>query len=132
MSGRETRNGTLDGCVCHCTAVECAGLAGRAHRSDGTPSAASLFSSLPFPQLMMIDQRDLPARFDIVAHSKLSEVVHSIKIMLVRGAPAIGAAGGHTQMHTSTDADADAAACDRTALCRKSSGEEGPRVVVAC
>ena len=42
---------------------------------------------------MMIDQRDLPAKFDIVAHTKLSEVVHSIKIMLVRGAPAIGAAG---------------------------------------
>lgn len=48
-------------------------------------------------QLMMIDQRDLPARFDIVAHSTLGEVVHSIKIMLVRGAPAIGAAGGQTR-----------------------------------
>ena len=45
-------------------------------------------------QLLMIDQRDLPAKFDIVPHTLLSEVVHSIKIMLVRGAPAIGAAGG--------------------------------------
>lgn len=42
---------------------------------------------------MMIDQRDLPAKFDIVPHTELSAVVHSIKIMLVRGAPAIGAAG---------------------------------------
>jgi methylthioribose-1-phosphate isomerase len=42
----------------------------------------------------MIDQRDLPAKFDIVPHTVLSAVVHSIKIMLVRGAPAIGAAGG--------------------------------------
>ena len=47
-------------------------------------------------QLMMIDQRDLPAKFDIVPHTELSAVVHSIKIMLVRGAPAIGAAGGQT------------------------------------
>jgi methylthioribose-1-phosphate isomerase len=42
----------------------------------------------------MIDQRDLPAKFDIVPHTQLAEVVNSIKIMLVRGAPAIGAAGG--------------------------------------
>ena len=41
----------------------------------------------------MIDQRDLPAKFDIVAHTDLPAVIHSIKIMLVRGAPAIGAAG---------------------------------------
>lgn len=42
---------------------------------------------------MMIDQRELPARHGLVAHTELSAVVHSIKIMLVRGAPAIGAAG---------------------------------------
>jgi methylthioribose-1-phosphate isomerase len=44
-------------------------------------------------KLMMIDQRELPARVGVVAHTTLDEVVHSIKIMLVRGAPAIGAAG---------------------------------------
>lgn len=44
-------------------------------------------------KLMMIDQRDLPARHDLVAHATVAEVVNSIKIMLVRGAPAIGAAG---------------------------------------
>jgi len=44
-------------------------------------------------KLMMIDQRDLPAKFDLVAHTTVAQVVHSIKIMLVRGAPAIGAAG---------------------------------------
>jgi len=44
-------------------------------------------------KLMMIDQRELPARVGVVAHTQLAEVVHSIKIMLVRGAPAIGAAG---------------------------------------
>jgi len=43
--------------------------------------------------LMLIDQRDLPARFDIVAHRTVDEVERSIKTMLVRGAPAIGAAG---------------------------------------
>ncbi len=51
---------------------------------------------------MMIDQRELPAKVGVVAHTKLAEVVHSIKIMLVRGAPAIGAAGGqlrHDCMH---------------------------------
>jgi methylthioribose-1-phosphate isomerase len=41
----------------------------------------------------MIDQRDLPATYEIVQHTTLESVINSIKIMLVRGAPAIGAAG---------------------------------------
>lgn len=51
---------------------------------------------------MMIDQRDLPARHDLVAHATVDEVVHSIKIMLVRGAPAIGAAGGQKTKEEAT------------------------------
>lgn len=43
---------------------------------------------------MMIDQRFLPHHHDIVSHSTYKEVAVSIKNMLVRGAPAIGAAGG--------------------------------------
>ena len=43
-------------------------------------------------QLKMIDQRILPARFEIVAYRAHREVARAIQEMVVRGAPAIGAA----------------------------------------
>ena len=43
-------------------------------------------------QLKMIDQRVLPARFEVIAYSDHRSVAHAIKDMVVRGAPAIGAA----------------------------------------
>lgn len=43
-------------------------------------------------QLRMIDQRILPARFEICSYSDYREVAESIRTMVVRGAPAIGAA----------------------------------------
>ena len=43
-------------------------------------------------QLKMIDQRILPARFEIVSFNKHKQVAEAIKNMTVRGAPAIGAA----------------------------------------
>ena len=47
----------------------------------------------PAGSLMMVDQRHLPHHISTVPHSTLASVVSSIKTMLVRGAPAIGAAG---------------------------------------
>ncbi len=43
-------------------------------------------------QLKMIDQRVLPARFEIIAYSDHRSVANAIRDMVVRGAPAIGAA----------------------------------------
>jgi methylthioribose-1-phosphate isomerase len=43
-------------------------------------------------QLKMIDQRILPARFDVIAYRSYRDVAKAIKEMVVRGAPAIGAA----------------------------------------
>ena len=43
-------------------------------------------------QLKMIDQRILPARFEVLAYSDHKAVAHAITDMVVRGAPAIGAA----------------------------------------
>jgi methylthioribose-1-phosphate isomerase len=43
-------------------------------------------------QLKMIDQRILPGRFEVVAYKDHASVAHAIKDMVVRGAPAIGAA----------------------------------------
>src|SRR5512142_1673899 len=43
-------------------------------------------------QLKMIDQRILPGRFEVVAFKDHAEVARAIKDMVVRGAPAIGAA----------------------------------------
>jgi methylthioribose-1-phosphate isomerase len=40
----------------------------------------------------MIDQRILPGRFEVIAYSDHKAVAHAIKDMVVRGAPAIGAA----------------------------------------
>jgi methylthioribose-1-phosphate isomerase len=43
-------------------------------------------------ELKMIDQRILPARFEVVAYRGHKDVAHAITDMVVRGAPAIGAA----------------------------------------
>jgi methylthioribose-1-phosphate isomerase len=43
-------------------------------------------------QLKMIDQRILPGRFEVVAYKDHAAVARAIKDMVVRGAPAIGAA----------------------------------------
>jgi methylthioribose-1-phosphate isomerase len=43
-------------------------------------------------ELRMIDQRILPARFEVVSFTKHKQVAQAIKDMTVRGAPAIGAA----------------------------------------
>src|SRR6476646_5461927 len=43
-------------------------------------------------QLKMIDQRILPGRFEVVSYSDHQSVAKAIKDMVVRGAPAIGAA----------------------------------------
>ncbi len=43
-------------------------------------------------QLKMIDQRILPARFEVLSYNDHKAVAHGITDMVVRGAPAIGAA----------------------------------------
>ena len=43
-------------------------------------------------ELKMIDQRILPARFEVLSYSAHKTVAHAITDMVVRGAPAIGAA----------------------------------------
>jgi methylthioribose-1-phosphate isomerase len=43
-------------------------------------------------ELKMIDQRILPARFEVISYGRHTEVAHAITEMVVRGAPAIGAA----------------------------------------
>lgn len=43
-------------------------------------------------ELKMIDQRILPARFEVVSYRGHKEAAHAITDMVVRGAPAIGAA----------------------------------------
>src|SRR5215218_413176 len=43
-------------------------------------------------QLRMIDQRNLPGRFEVVSYSDHKSVARAITDMVVRGAPAIGAA----------------------------------------
>jgi methylthioribose-1-phosphate isomerase len=43
-------------------------------------------------ELKMIDQRILPARFEVISYRGHREVAHAITNMVVRGAPAIGAA----------------------------------------
>jgi len=46
-------------------------------------------------QVRMIDQRILPLEFEIVAYSDYRAVAKSITDMVIRGAPAIGAAGAY-------------------------------------
>ena len=45
--------------------------------------------------LEMIDQRVLPARFDYVRYTSAAEVAQGIRLMVVRGAPAIGCAAAY-------------------------------------
>jgi methylthioribose-1-phosphate isomerase len=45
-------------------------------------------------QLKMIDQRILPGRFEVLSYKDHKAVAQAIKDMVVRGAPAIGAAAG--------------------------------------
>ena len=45
-------------------------------------------------QLNMIDQRILPGRFEVLSYKDHKSVAQAIKDMVVRGAPAIGAAAG--------------------------------------
>ena len=61
-------------------------------------------------ELKMIDQRILPARFELVSIRKHKDVAHAITEMVVRGAPAIGAAAafglalaGYESASSSTD-----------------------------
>jgi methylthioribose-1-phosphate isomerase len=61
-------------------------------------------------ELKMIDQRILPARFEVVSYRGHREVAQAITDMVVRGAPAIGAAAafglalaGYESASTSTD-----------------------------
>lgn len=44
--------------------------------------------------VQMIDQRILPKRFEVLEYRDYREIAKAIKDMVVRGAPAIGAAGG--------------------------------------
>ncbi len=44
-------------------------------------------------KVMMIDQRVLPLRFEVAAYTRYEDVARAITDMVVRGAPAIGAAG---------------------------------------
>ena len=46
-------------------------------------------------QLHLIDQRALPTRFEILRFDTVSQVASAINKMIVRGAPAIGAAGAY-------------------------------------
>jgi methylthioribose-1-phosphate isomerase len=52
----------------------------------------SVFWDYSSNQLKMIDQRHLPARFEMVAFQDYRQVAEAIHEMVVRGAPAIGAA----------------------------------------
>jgi methylthioribose-1-phosphate isomerase len=61
-------------------------------------------------ELKMIDQRILPGRFEVVSYRGHMEVAHAITDMVVRGAPAIGAAAafglalaGYESAASSTD-----------------------------
>ncbi len=61
-------------------------------------------------QLKMIDQRILPLRFEILSYAAYKDVAEAINDMVVRGAPAIGAAGGFgmalaAQQSPATDRD---------------------------
>ena len=46
-------------------------------------------------QVKMIDQRILPLHYEILSYADYRDVAAAITDMVVRGAPAIGAAGGY-------------------------------------
>ncbi len=45
-------------------------------------------------KVRMIDQRRLPVKFEVLEFDRYQEVAQAIQTMVIRGAPAIGAAGG--------------------------------------
>ena len=55
----------------------------------GAPRSVSYADGI----VTLINQPALPAKLELVACNTVKEVAHAIKIMTVRGAPAIGAAG---------------------------------------
>jgi hypothetical protein len=59
--------------------------------------------------LKCVDQRNLPHSFAIASLSSVVAVESAIKTMLVRGAPAIGAAGGFGMAIAAQDSKADSA-----------------------
>ncbi len=63
-------------------------------------------------QLKMIDQRILPLRYEVIAYSDYHAVAEAITDMVVRGAPAIGAAGGFGMALAALQSPA----CDRDSL----------------
>ena len=58
--------------------------------------------------LKMIDQRLLPERLEVAEFRRAAEVAEAIRSMLVRGAPAIGAAAAFGMALAAQEADADA------------------------
>lgn len=46
-------------------------------------------------RLVMLDQRQLPGTVEYIEYAKVEDVAQAIRVMVVRGAPAIGAAAGY-------------------------------------
>ena len=57
-------------------------------------------------QVMMIDQRVLPLELTIVSYNDYRAVAQAITGMVIRGAPAIGAAGGFAMALAARQSDA--------------------------
>ena len=58
-------------------------------------------------QVRMIDQRILPLEFEIVTYGDYRAVAKSITDMVIRGAPAIGAAGAYGMALAAQQSPAD-------------------------
>lgn len=58
-------------------------------------------------RLRMVDQRGLPTEFGYLECTKYEEVAECIKVMAVRGAPAIGAAGGFAMVLAAQESKAE-------------------------
>jgi methylthioribose-1-phosphate isomerase len=65
------------------------------HSSPTPPSVEPLHWNEGSGQIEMIDQRVLPARFDLLAFDSAAGVAQAIRSMVVRGAPAIGCAAAY-------------------------------------
>ncbi|MFI4868878.1 MAG: S-methyl-5-thioribose-1-phosphate isomerase [Steroidobacterales bacterium] len=63
--------------------------------SSTPPSVEPLRWNAGTGRIEMIDQRVLPARFDVLAYDSAAEVAQAIRTMVVRGAPAIGCAAAY-------------------------------------
>ncbi len=64
-------------------------------QSPTPPSVEPLRWNAGTSQIEMIDQRVLPARFDVLAYDSAAGVAQAIRTMVVRGAPAIGCAAAY-------------------------------------